>query len=588
MALEVSAAIIGILAAAGQVAKTLEPVVSAFVHAPQHAHTILTEVKQTRTVLSGLQALFDDLGTSPKRRKELIRVDALVVSLTDGVLLFSALEALVDQLGEIEPKESILIRTQWARHKKELDSILSRLLSFKISINLVLSILQCDSDLDAQRDRKQLLDVTAKLLASNVDLAKRIADLEHCYHSSNSAITRPSTRRASNVTYSTGTDDDDSAEPSPMPASISLAEARRRSHFEHDLEASRVYSKVRRKSADYSFRSSVAPSHAWSALSDISLADLSTISVIALPLHRDDVKNVFHCKDRDADSDEVVPDWPHAFDGVILVNQTVEIKYESLADEGLLFSSVPSISGPLKFPELDVRPSTKLTLMVKGAPTATIQDLFAKFAPFSKVLDTTSYCERAIPGYYCNIDGVSVHTDIVINPEFEILYDMVMLISAYELPASCSFVEQYRPQFRHWEALQFPPTMIVGYQNFMNDRRAHRDKILYKKALAKGCAFWSVADGHANSLEQALHELIRTRWTFENLQAERFQNHKRHAHMLAERKKRAKELLAAREAQSRARGINLQNPLSAMNLQSLDIVDEESALMSRPLGEHGW
>jgi hypothetical protein len=142
MALEVSAAIIGILAAAGQVAKTLEPVVSAFVHAPEYANTILTEVKHTRAILSGLQSLFDDLHTSPRRRKELIRVDALVAALTDGVLLFSELEALVDQLGEVEPEATVRIRTKWARHKSELDALVSRLLSFKISINLVLSILQ--------------------------------------------------------------------------------------------------------------------------------------------------------------------------------------------------------------------------------------------------------------------------------------------------------------------------------------------------------------------------------------------------------------------------------------------------------------
>jgi len=142
MALEVSAAIIGILAAAGKVAETLGPIVSAYVNAPKHAQTILAEVGHTRTILSSLQALLDNLVTSPSRRKELIQVDQLIAALTDGVLLFSKLEALVSRLGEADPKASTRIRARWARHKSELDALISRLVSFKISMDLMLNILR--------------------------------------------------------------------------------------------------------------------------------------------------------------------------------------------------------------------------------------------------------------------------------------------------------------------------------------------------------------------------------------------------------------------------------------------------------------
>lgn len=140
MALEVSAAIIGILAAAGKVAETLGPIVSAFIDAPKHANTIHTEVRYTRTILLGLQRLFDELTLVPTRRKQLIPIDQLVAALTDGVLLFAELETLVDGLGD--PKEAFTNRANWARKDDEMNAIVDRLLSFKMSIVLMLGILR--------------------------------------------------------------------------------------------------------------------------------------------------------------------------------------------------------------------------------------------------------------------------------------------------------------------------------------------------------------------------------------------------------------------------------------------------------------
>jgi hypothetical protein len=54
--------------------------------------------------------------------------------------------------------------------------------------------------------------------------------------------------------------------------------------FEQDLRRSAVYRKARRDSYDVSFRSSIAASHAWTALTHVSLSEISAISVVALPL----------------------------------------------------------------------------------------------------------------------------------------------------------------------------------------------------------------------------------------------------------------------------------------------------------------
>jgi hypothetical protein len=58
------------------------------------------------------------------------------------------------------------------------------------------------------------------------------------------------------------------------------------------LETSRAYQRPQLSQCDVSFSSSNIPSHAWSALSGVSLADISMISVLALPLERNEVSKL--------------------------------------------------------------------------------------------------------------------------------------------------------------------------------------------------------------------------------------------------------------------------------------------------------
>jgi cell division control protein 24 len=64
--------------------------------------------------------------------------------------------------------------------------------------------------------------------------------------------------------------------------------------FEDDLESSRVYRRAQRETMDFSFRSSIARSRSWSVFSGLSLSDVSVLSVIALPIHSDDITNAHH------------------------------------------------------------------------------------------------------------------------------------------------------------------------------------------------------------------------------------------------------------------------------------------------------
>jgi hypothetical protein len=64
--------------------------------------------------------------------------------------------------------------------------------------------------------------------------------------------------------------------------------------FEKELEKSKPYQKIKGDAVDNSFTSSVLGSHAWTALSDISMAEISAVSVVALPIDWSDITNAYH------------------------------------------------------------------------------------------------------------------------------------------------------------------------------------------------------------------------------------------------------------------------------------------------------
>lgn len=140
MVLEIAAAIIGILAAAGKVAEILDPIVSTFKDVNRNIVAVLTEVNSSRIILSALQVYLEDLSASPHGRRELIKVNQLAATVMDGVLLFSELEELV--LPFARPALSLQSRINWAWNDDKFAALVSRVQNFKSSITVMLNILQ--------------------------------------------------------------------------------------------------------------------------------------------------------------------------------------------------------------------------------------------------------------------------------------------------------------------------------------------------------------------------------------------------------------------------------------------------------------
>jgi hypothetical protein len=144
------------------------------------------------------------------------------------------------------------------------------------------------SDADATRSQFSLELMVAQLLQSNQQLCKRLKNLEDSFDARSTI-----TRKFDNLSF-VSQEDDATIRTAALPASnhLSFFEAVRvRFAFEDDLQSSRVYRMADRDGCDHSLASSAIRTQSWSIFSGLSLADISIISVVALPLYPEDIRD---------------------------------------------------------------------------------------------------------------------------------------------------------------------------------------------------------------------------------------------------------------------------------------------------------
>lgn len=156
-----------------------------------------------------------------------------------------------------------------------------------------------DSSSRAEELQGDLAQNVNALLDSNRELSQRMMQLEHVL---NTPTIRPQTIR-SNLTTATSKNPTSIARLSNalIPSSTKTFTPASSSdilpvfEFERDLQLSLVYRQAQRGSIDYSLHSSAVNTHGWSKLSAYySVADISALSVAALPLNLKDVTNKHH------------------------------------------------------------------------------------------------------------------------------------------------------------------------------------------------------------------------------------------------------------------------------------------------------
>ncbi|KAF7513794.1 hypothetical protein GJ744_007845 [Endocarpon pusillum] len=269
--LSVVAAIAGILGAAAQVSTSLSTLITKSRKAPKDVQKVKDEVDAIRSVLHQLQAFLLGSARTNRARASLILVDQVVVTLSACVSIFSELDVIVGALVSDE-KLGLMDRLRWATKASAIDECLKNLQIKKSSLNLMLTILTCQSSYVAEDSVKHLEGLVENMLTGHERLAQRLASFE--------------TTVAPSIDIQTQRDD------ARLSTTSSIRENQFGFVFEEALKKSWVYQRAARNiDGSSSLFSSAGRTASWSILTGLSLSDISNIAVLSLPIYAEDISN---------------------------------------------------------------------------------------------------------------------------------------------------------------------------------------------------------------------------------------------------------------------------------------------------------
>jgi hypothetical protein len=154
-----------------------------------------------------------------------------------------------------------------------------------------LTTTRSESDSEASRSLENLRLLVDQVLLTNQELRNRMKAFEDVCYARSTTVNRLGSLHLQSQK------DDESITTIRQPNKrVSILESiKARFAFEEDLKTSRVYNRAAlREGCDYSFISSAVRTNAWSILSGLSLADISKISVLSLPIFLADITNNEH------------------------------------------------------------------------------------------------------------------------------------------------------------------------------------------------------------------------------------------------------------------------------------------------------
>jgi hypothetical protein len=138
--LSVAASIIGLLNAAGKMAQLLKGL-TALADAPGSARAVLTEVNAMTGALKQLSDYLNGAISVPAGREQLILLEHVAVTLMGCVTTYDELEAVIESVhGDAEM--GVIDRLKWTLKETEIQDIVQRIQNHKISLTLMLSILE--------------------------------------------------------------------------------------------------------------------------------------------------------------------------------------------------------------------------------------------------------------------------------------------------------------------------------------------------------------------------------------------------------------------------------------------------------------
>jgi hypothetical protein len=140
--INVATSLVGLLGSAGRVVVLLLAVKKSIGEAPQMMNQMVSQVRELEICLSAVQSFLLGINSAPGRRISMIRVEQLVAILTEAVLTFSELEALVTSIAKDKGRLPITSRLTTLWKEDVVTSIMLRLERHKSSLSLMLNIAQ--------------------------------------------------------------------------------------------------------------------------------------------------------------------------------------------------------------------------------------------------------------------------------------------------------------------------------------------------------------------------------------------------------------------------------------------------------------
>ncbi|KAK5658293.1 hypothetical protein OQA88_2268 [Cercophora sp. LCS_1] len=294
--LSVTASVAGILAAAAKVTSLIGQVKDA----PESVSAILTEVTHIQIVVGALQSFVNRSRRLDAERAALIQVENVVTVLTQTVLVFSELGTLVTSVSALASQGRLSrLRSRATRtwHHSAALRLVGQLQQHKTSLSLLLQIMQCESVTEAHEGALSLQEHIEQQLERDSDLASR---LQHLELSPDDIELRGLTLSEPSANRDLNSEEGQSNRP-PIPLDPPRGDRATpekgngtRQGFDEILSESRLYTRVQHLEIDAASTILTTRSRAWSVLSGISLAQISTIAVIKLPLQEPELRRFWN------------------------------------------------------------------------------------------------------------------------------------------------------------------------------------------------------------------------------------------------------------------------------------------------------
>ncbi|PTD06084.1 hypothetical protein HYE67_007923 [Fusarium culmorum] len=170
--LSISASIAGLISLSTVVYQTLTNFADKVDRAPKSAQDILHAVTEMRLALVSMSDLVDRFSRISARRKVMVQLDHLVISLSRAVMTFTDLELFLSDWPEISSMQSSAWRRiRWAMKEDKATHLIKRLSENKMAFVLILSILQSESDFEAHTTSSQaLIEQMDTIIAENREM----------------------------------------------------------------------------------------------------------------------------------------------------------------------------------------------------------------------------------------------------------------------------------------------------------------------------------------------------------------------------------------------------------------------------------